>query len=274
MDEIMNKKIKVGLIGGGFQHAFSSTLWKKPTYFEFNKGNIEEITFFVDDGIINNLFTKECKIKIGWILESKDITNNIIAIVKNNLDSINKNFDYVITHNKELYQLGGKFIYYPSHGYWIENPQIYTKTKLVSMISSNKCWTKGHKKRLEFVEKFRHKVDLYGRGFKEINKKEEGLKDYMFSITVENDQYETYWSEKILDCFACGTIPIYYGSQDIGNFFDTNGIINLDNNFDINKLSEDIYFSKLESIKNNFNKCLKYNIIEDLIFKEIITKHI
>ena len=171
---------KIGLIGGGFQHAFSSTLWKKPTHFEFSKGNIEEITFFVDDGIVDNLYTKECKIKIGWVLESRDVTNNIVETIKNNLEAINKNFDYIITHNKELYDLGGKFLYYPSHGYWIDNPQIYQKSKLVSMISSNKGWTKGHKKRLEYVEKFKNRVDLYGIGFKEVEKKEKALKDYMF----------------------------------------------------------------------------------------------
>lgn len=266
----MNSKIKIGLIGGGFQHAFSSTLWKSPSYFEFSKGKIEDITFFVDDGIINNLHTKECKIKIGWVLESKDITNNIIQVIKNNIDVINKNFDYIITHNKELYQLGGKFLYYPPHGYWIENPQIYNKNKLVSMISSNKGWTKGHKKRLQFVEKFKNQVDLYGRGFNEIQKKEEALKDYMFSITVENDSYETYWTEKILDCFACGTIPVYYGSPDIDKFFDINGIIILNDDFKIDDLNEDLYFSKIESIKNNFEKTLKYYAIEDLIYKDLL----
>jgi len=262
--------MKVGLIGGGFQHAYSSTLWKKPIHFEFNKGKIEEITFFVDDGIINNLFQKECKIKIGWVLESRDITGNVISIIKNNLDAINRNFDYIITHNKELYELGGKFLYYPPHGYWIEKPTIFTKTKLVSMISSNKGWTNGHKQRLKYVEKFKNNVDLYGRGFKEIEKKEEALKDYMFSITIENDKYETYWSEKILDCFACGTIPVYYGSPDIGKTFDENGIIKLDDNFDLNFLTQKLYNSKIENVKNNFNKCLKYNTIEDLIFQDLL----
>lgn len=260
---------KIGLIGGGFQHAFSSTLWKKPTHFEFSKGNIEEITFFVDDGIVDNLYTKECKIKIGWVLESRDVTNNIVETIKNNLEAINKNFDYIITHNKELYDLGGKFLYYPSHGYWIDNPQIYQKSKLVSMISSNKGWTKGHKKRLEYVEKFKNRVDLYGRGFKEVEKKEKALKDYMFSITIENDQYETYWTEKILDCFACGTIPIYYGSPDIGDFFDKNGIIILDDKFNINDLSKELYMSKIEAVEKNFKKSMEYNIIEDIIVKEL-----
>jgi hypothetical protein len=270
----MEKLLKIGLIEGGFQHAFSSTLWKKPTFFKFTKNKIQDITFFIDNGIINNMHSKECKIKIGWVLESRDITGKIVNIIKQNLDLINKNYDYIITHNKDLYDLGGKFLYYPPHGYWIENPQIYEKTKLVSMMSSSKGWTEGHRNRLKYVEKFKNKVDLFGRGFKDIDKKEESLKDYMFSITIENDKYETYWSEKILDCFACGTIPIYYGSPDINKFFDINGIIILDDKFKIENLSKDLYFSKMNSIKKNFELSLKYDIIEDILYNEILKNKI
>ena len=31
--------------------------------------------------------------------------------------------------------------------------------------------------------------------------KEVGLCDYMFSVVIENGIYETYFTEKILDCF-------------------------------------------------------------------------
>jgi hypothetical protein len=51
------------------------------------------------------------------------------------------------------------------------------------------------------------RIDVYGRGISEIPNKEVGLKDYMFSFAVENDTYDTYFTEKILDCFATGTIP-------------------------------------------------------------------
>ena len=35
----------------------------------------------------------------------------------------------------------------------------------------------------------------------------------MFSVCIENDVYDTYFTEKILDCFATGTIPIYKGTK-------------------------------------------------------------
>ena len=92
----------------------------------------------------------------------------------------------------------------------------------------------------------------------------------MFSITVENDSYPTYWSEKILDCFATGTIPIYYGSPDIGDYFNMDGIILMTDDFDITKINEDEYYKRMVSIEDNFNKSLQYNVIEDIIYEKWI----
>ena len=83
------------------------------------------------------------------------------------------------------------------------------------MVTSNKVWTAQQKYRVDFAEKNKDIIDIYGRGFKEIEEKEEGLQDYMFSICIENITYDSYFTEKILDCFATGTIPVYKGSKKI-----------------------------------------------------------
>jgi hypothetical protein len=111
---------------------------------------------------------------------------------------------------------------------------------------------------------------LYGRGFNDIETKDVGLKDYMFSVVIENDSYESYWSEKILDAFVTGTVPIYYGSPDIGKFFNTDGIIMLNDEFDINQLTEKDYYDRMDAIVDNFDRALKFNVIEDLIFEKWI----
>jgi hypothetical protein len=260
---------KIGLFGGGFQHAHSTTLWKRPSYFEWSKNNLEDITFFVDDAIYNGL-NQKCKFKVAWLVESRGVISEIINYVKNNWELISDNYDILITHDKSIYDLSDNFYYLPPHGYWVEEPKIHTKTKLVSMISSNKSFLSGHKHRLSWVNKFKDNVDLYGRGFKEINKKEEGLNDYMFSVTIENDNYPTYWSEKILDCFATGTIPIYYGSPDIGEYFNMDGIITLTDDFNIKELNSEEYNKRIPAIIDNFNRVKNYNIIEDIIYNKWI----
>jgi hypothetical protein len=149
---------------------------------------------------------------------------------------------------------------------WVVDRQIFEKTKLVSMVSSNKSMVPGHIKRLEFVNKFKDQVDLFGRGIRDISCKEEALKDYMFSIAVENAVYDTYFTEKITDCFATGTIPIFYGCRGITEYFNEDGIIFLDDNFDISSLTEDLYYSKMDAVKDNFERSLNLPVAEDFIY--------
>jgi len=123
--------------------------------------------------------------------------------------------------------------------------------------------TEGQRLRLQWVEMIGEQLDLYGRGFNEIASKEEGLCDYMFSVVVENGFYKSYFTEKIMDCFATGTIPVYTGSPDIGKYFNKDGIIDLTEEFDV---SEDIYYSKMDAIKDNFERVKQYEVLEDFIY--------
>lgn len=125
----------------------------------------------------------------------------------------------------------------------------------------------GHRHRLSWAQKFQGQVDFYGRGFNEIQSKEEGLKDYMFSVAIENASYESYFTEKIQDCFATGTIPIYYGSPDIGKFFNPDGIISLTEDFDISSLTPELYYVKLDAVKENLEIIKNFPINEDYIYK-------
>ena len=95
----------------------------------------------------------------------------------------------------------------------------------------------------------------------------------MFSIAIENDSYETYFTEKLLDCFATGTVPLYIGAPDIGDHFDSNGIINLTNVFDFSTLTRDLYESKKESIKNNLEKTKDLDILDDWIYKTFLKQY-
>tara|TARA_R110002110_G_scaffold401290_1_gene618084 strand:+ start:2828 stop:3625 length:798 start_codon:yes stop_codon:yes gene_type:complete len=262
--------MKIGLNGGGFGHAFSTTNWKKPkTEFEWSVDTVQDCTFYIDASIKDGL-NVECKRKFGWLVESRDIIPEAMEFVKNNHKLISEKYEILFTHVKEIYDLEENFHYIPPHGFWVESPKIYDKTKLVSMVSSSKGMTAGHRHRLGWVNRLRDKLDLYGRGFNPFDKKEDVLADYMFSVTIENDSYPTYWSEKILDCFACGTIPIYYGSPDIGDHFNMDGIIMLDESFDVSSLTPELYDNKIHAIKDNFERCMKLEVIEDIIYEKYL----
>ena len=42
---------------------------------------------------------------------------------------------------------------------------------------------------------------------------------------IENVPEPDCFTEKLLDCMLCGTLPIYYGPKNIGDYFNLDGII-------------------------------------------------
>ena len=120
-------------------------------------------------------------------------------------------------------------MYIPHGGTWLrdEDINIHEKSKVVSCVFSWKNWNPYHRMRFRVYDRLKDdgRVDFYGSGCeKEIEFKIDALKDYMFSIVIENCVESGYFTEKILDCFLTGTIPVYVGSRDTSNYFDENGI--------------------------------------------------
>jgi hypothetical protein len=261
--------ISINLVGSSFSHLTNgnkgySVHGKESKHISWKFDKSLGITFYIDRSLESALYDDIKGIKYGWLLECKYITPDIVEKVKNNYQEYFNTFKYIFTNDKELLDLDDRFKWCPTGGFWIKNPMIYPKSKMISFITSKKSFTPGHKVRLNWVEKIGNQVDLYGRGFKEIENKEEGLCDYMFSVAIENGFYESFFTEKILDCFATGTIPIYLGTKDIGNHFNVDGIINLEDEFQV---SEEIYFNKIEAIKDNLERVKKFEVLEDFIYE-------
>jgi hypothetical protein len=269
-------KRKLNLVGDSFTHLTGgnkgySTHGKESKFIEWVRDSSLPETMYVDSWL-PLAFSDDVKgVKYGWLLESKEVATNIFLDVRQNYKKYFDTFKYIFTHSQELLDLDSRFKWCPANGYWIRDAKIYPKTKMISFITSNKNFTQGHKKRLEWVSKIGDQVDLYGRGFNEIKSKEEGLCDYMFSVVIENGCYASYFTEKILDCFATGTIPVYLGTPDIGDFFNKNGIIELSDEFDV---SEEIYYSKMEAIKENLEKIKDIEILEDFIYQTYLKNDI
>jgi hypothetical protein len=258
---------KFNLVGDTFTHLTGgnkgySVHGKVSKYIEWvNEGG--DATFYIDNTINQGIQDNRTGPKYLWLLESKFIKPGLVESIIENRELVENTYDVIFTHDQRLLALGDKFKWVPAQGFWIQEPKIYEKSKMISMISSNKKMCEGHAKRLEWVERIGDQVDLYGRGFNEIELKEEGLCDYMFSVAIENGQYETYFTEKLLDCFATGTIPVYLGAPDIGNHFNKDGIIDLTEEFEV---SEEIYYSKMNAIQENLEKAKEMEILEDFIY--------
>lgn len=254
-----------------FSHAKSSSWYNEPTLFEWVRKNYEEHLVFTDYSL-NDVEKFNNDKKYAWILESPVITPYAYDFIKKNYEK----FDLIFTFSKELLKLSDKFILIPYGGCWIEKEDrlIHEKNKDVSIILSSKQTTIGHKLRHTILERY-PSIDSFGFN-NPINNKIIGLKNYRFSIIVENCKEDYYFSEKLIDCFVTGTIPIYWGCPSIGDFFNTDGMLIFDSMDELdsilNNLNEELYSSKIEYIKYNFEESKKYLIADDIIYEKLKNK--
>lgn len=264
--------IKALMVGGGFQHQETISINNKASKnFKWVKNNDNhDIKIFIDNGIYQNI-GKSKENNFAWLFESRAIFNS--DYFYSNIELLSNSFELIFTCDKKFLQYGKNFVFAPANSFWVKDIFIRDKKKLTSFITSNKNKTIGHNKRLTLIPNIINKIDIFGIGYNYILNKELGLDDYMFSICIENDNYGDYFTEKILDCFATGTIPIYWGCDNIGDFFDENGIIKLTDDFDFTILNSELYYSKIESIKYNLELVKKYEILEDYIYNNYLKKY-
>lgn len=100
------------------------------------------------------------------------------------------------------------------------------KTKLISVISSNKCFTKGHRDRIAFVQKLKEhygdKLEIFGKGFNGFDDKWDVVAPYKYHIALENSSEPYYWTEKLADSFLGNAFTFYYGCPNVGEYFSEN----------------------------------------------------
>lgn len=201
-----------------------------PKHFQWYRGtdNINDMVV-ITESMFHKVDEFTEKIKIAWLLEPISISPDGYKWIKENYWK----FDYVLTHNldfiknqmPQLHEINAavgtsgftKILWYPFGGCWImpEDRKIYPKTKGISIIASGKNETDGHKLRHEAIKALGDKVDVYGRGYNPVEYKLDALKDYQYSIVIENEKTEGFFTEKLIDCFVTGAIPIYWGCPDM-----------------------------------------------------------
>jgi len=241
---------------------------KKARTVEYSTDGKGQLDVYTHDAFGRVFDTGYTGVKIGWLQEPRGINSFWYDQLEQRTERFFEPdaFDFILTHDQKLLDLDPRFQFMLGNGFWIKEPKVYPKSKLVSMIASNKAMCAGHLYRLEWVNKLQGKLDQYGRGFNEISLKEEGLCDYMFSVAIENQISDVWITEKVLDCFASGTIPIYGGTRRIAEFFNPDGIIFLEDGFDPADLTPDMYYDRIDAVKDNLERVLPLEIPVDHIF--------
>jgi len=265
----------ISAFGSPFSHDVSSCHNIPPKNFKwiFNEKSLSDIEVYMDYDVLGGC-NSNSKNKFLWLCESRGITPEQTNFLKNNYNFLKQVYKKIFVHDYDLLKLGDSCVYCPpaANSTWVVDRQIYKKSKMISMVSSGKTFCSGHKYRNKKMNDFKqtnYPIDYYGRSFNPFKVKEDVLRDYYFSITIENESYSNYYTEKLMDCFATGTMPIYHGTPEINTMFNIDGIIVLNDTFDINTLSSDLYFSKMDAIKDNFERCINHQSADDFIFDRI-----
>ena len=167
-----------------------------------------------------------------WAIMQEDA----IPAVRRQLNRDCYNFYRVYTADDNL--VGEKYIHTHGSQPWavdkdydaLKSCQIPVKTRVLSWITSNRTYYRGHKERMDFLRKIRGHIefDLFGRGFTPIDDKWDGLAPYNYSLVVENFHGPFGWSEKLADCYLSWTMPIYYGCTNIEDYFPEESFVRID----------------------------------------------
>lgn len=183
-------------------------------------------------------------------------------------------FDAILTHQEDYAARGGPWRWYPFGGSWIRPAdwRQYRKSRGVSLIASDKTAMRGHQLRHEAVATFGNRVDVMGSGYRPIASKLEGLRDYQYSIVIENAHCAAWFTEKLIDALACWTVPIYWGTDRVLDFFHPGGIIPFRTLDGLQRIldtvvSEVDYAGRLAAIAENVRRARQYRCAEDWIWE-------
>lgn len=240
------------------------TLTQRPKYIEWTKADAP-IVFYSDSYVIEARYSRE-KNACALLIEPRSIQPQVYGFIEHNYNM----FKYVFTHDSILLNKipNAKLIYWGGVYEFNDIP----KTKDISFVSSDKRMCYLHTARLELAKQLENKIDCMGtyNGGNKVDTKTI-YAPYKFSVVVENYIDDWWFSEKICNCFANKTVPIYLGAKNIGKLFDERGIITVNDirNFEevIDGLDIDYaYDVRKKYIEANYNRVKDYVCFEDTFY--------
>jgi hypothetical protein len=269
------QKREIQLVGSGIVDGV--LVGKKPSAFDWKINNLstQEPTVFYDSNILTGDSNNFSGLKTALIIESEGINQTLYSSAPFWIER----FDRVYTHSSRLletyrekcrFKPGGSFTI---GSRWSPGEVgIHPKKKLCSILTSTKTMNPMHMFRLEIAKALKGSnvdvtiSDKYGDYFIHLD-------EYMYSICIENYFDKYYFTERLLNCFVTGVVPIYAGATSLSSFFDTGGVLEFRTFNQLKSILDRIgtsdYESRKVSIENNFHTALlHYGTIEDWVISE------
>ena len=145
------------------------------------------------------------------------------------------------------------------------------RTKFCAAVISNGFWAHFRSRFLNELNKYK-KIDMGGRYRNNIGgrvkDKNKFFSSYKFSLAMENSNGDGYISEKIIESFISGTIPIYYGDYLIDEYINPRSFILIKGEKDIREKIE--YIKSIDNDDEKYRSILRENVIVDKNFTKKI----
>lgn len=262
--------MKIRLYDKEFEHINSYCGYDAPANIEWDRYGDQRIAVFtercMDPDLVKNA---KAEIKIAWLLEPPAIHAYGYAFI---LGGGHHLFDYILTFDRRIIEAyPDKAVWWTPGGTWLWQRDwgVGEKTRDINIVASIKNWTEGHAMRQTIIDKFSNRFDVYGYGRRPVGNKIE-LKDYRYSIGIENSMLDWYWTDKLLDLFLMGTVPIYRGAPCIQKYFNTDGMLLWVTPDQLQMCLEyatpEHYEEMLPAIRDNYERALRYAIVEDYMY--------
>ena len=241
----------------------------------------ENVLVVIDEGFAQNMYPVPENTIVFWVTTQPD------GIYNEMIKAHPECYTYLLTMFPDLLKLPNAHYFMGCTTWFTPDPNIPKKFG-VSTVMSGRMNLPGHLLRREFFER-REEVTppldfysgtrnglpevFYDKGISLPSEKRQKVIvfDCMFHVVFASFKRWGFFSEKIVDCFATMTVPIFWGCTNIGDHFNLDGIIivdNVDGAIDAcNSLTEDDYYSRIDVLKDNYQRGLEYYSYEHQLGK-------
>ena len=281
------RKMLINLFDNTFRHDVCSTAWKTPKHIQYVRdfAAFDGVTLFTDGFVIDGTTAAgvQCEHKIGWLHEPPELIPTVYACSP----MVTDEFETILTYHPDLLARPG-FTFAPYGGVWVEQKDWgqHNKHRLCSMLYGAKRATSGHLIRHAIAENLQryslgYPVDFYGPyGVPtdySIATKLRVHKTYAFSIVCEAQRLDNLFTEILLDCFAVGTVPIFWGCPNAAKFFNPAGILTFETPEQcaeiVSGLSFELYESMLPAVADNLRRVGQYAVAEDWLYLNVLREY-
>jgi len=187
------------------------------------------------DHLPENVYSNE--ITILYLSEPNEIYGLADYVIHNS----NYNyFDFILTFDRDVLAVCPNAVKFEFGTTWIYSYKFKEKEFGVSTIVGHKQKTPGHimrhnlwLRRKEITVPVNFYISAYGGPENTDNCPVLGKKTHekhvafnmQYHIAIECAAEDYYFSEKLIDCFQTKAVPVYWGCQAIGDYFNTDGMI-------------------------------------------------